>query len=115
MLEINRSLVVVKPKEPFLKWAQSLEEPDSEWTLEEFAEDASAYLIPELWEPGDEREMLKLIYEALFVEQLRDWYTDEASWPQERSLEMFLEWFEVEFHSLVFDLVGEPIGLSIGG
>jgi hypothetical protein len=30
-------------------------------------------------------------------------------WPQDRDLKMFLEWFDVEFHSLIFDLDPTPL------
>lgn len=39
--------------------------------------------------------------------QLRAWYTDEDLWPTLRDAEVFLEWFDLEFHSLVFDLDDE--------
>ena len=40
----------------------------------------------------------------VFDEELRSWYTDEDLWPAVRNAEIFLEWFEIEFHSAVFDL-----------
>ena len=41
--------------------------------------------------------------------KLDGWWTDEAAWLQPRDLKMFLNWFRVEFHSLVFDVCDEPI------
>jgi hypothetical protein len=108
MSEINRSLVILKPKRPFLDWARALDEDDKDLTLEQLAEDSTAYLIPELWQDADEETFLKSSYDILFEEQLEGW-TDEADWPQQRDLKMFLDWFEVEFHSLVFDLCEGPI------
>jgi hypothetical protein len=36
--------------------------------------------------------------------------TDEASWPKNRTLEMFREWFEVQMSSIVEDLfLGEAL------
>lgn len=49
MSEINRSLVILKPKQPFLDWTRTLEDEDKDLTLEQLAEDSIAYLIPELW------------------------------------------------------------------
>lgn len=109
MSEINRSLVILKPKQPFLDWARTLDDEDKNLTLEQLAEDSTAYLIPELWQDSDQQELLESYYDVLFEEQLAGWWTDEADWPQKRDLKKFLAWFEVEFHSLVFDLCEEPI------
>ena len=111
MSEINRSLIILRPKQPFLDWAQSLDDESKDLTLESLNEDSTAYLIPEIWQDSDQEEFLRTCYEILFEEQLEGWWTDEAAWPKQRDLKMFLEWFEVEFHSLVFDLCDEPIGI----
>lgn len=108
MSEINRSLVILKPKQPFLDRTRTLDDEDKDLTLKQLAEDSTAYLIPELWQDSDQQELLESCYDVLFEEQLARW-TDEADWPQKRDLKMFLDWFEVEFHSLVFDLCNEPL------
>jgi len=36
-------------------------------------------------------------------------YTDESVWPQGRTFEMFMEWFEIETHSMFVDLSDEPL------
>lgn len=115
MSEINRSLVILKPKQPFLDWARTLDDEDKNLTLEQMAEDSTAYLIPEIWQDSDQQLLLESYYDVLFEEQLESWWTDEAYWPKKRSLKMFLDWFEVEFHSLVFDLCDEPICIYENG
>ena len=109
MSEINRSLIILKAKQPFLDWARTLDDEREELTLAELAEDSTVYLVPEIWRDSDQQAMLGTCYDILFEEQLAAWWTDEAAWPQPRDLKMFLAWFEVEFHSLVFDLCDEPI------
>lgn len=109
MSEINRSLILLKPKQPFLDWAHSLDKESNKFTLQELAHDSIAYLIPELWEDADQDEFFKSSCELFWEEQLAGWWTDEADWPKQRDFQMFLEWFDVEFHSLVFDLCDEPI------
>jgi hypothetical protein len=108
MYDIDRSLLVVKPKKPFFDWVQAVSY-DEDLTLEDVREDASAYLIPELESPDEEAEILKKCYEDIFGSQLSSWYIDPQVWPQQRDFKMFLEWFDIEFHSLVFDLLNEPI------
>ena len=47
---------------------------------------------------------------------LVDWYTDESLWPKKRSLKMFREWFDIQYHSMVWDLaVREPLELEDWG
>ncbi len=50
--------------------------------------------------------MLDRHYAAIFEEELGAWHRVEADWPTRRDLRTFLAWFEVDVHSLVFDLVG---------
>ena len=109
MSEINRSLVIVKPKQPFLDWTRTLDDEVQDLSLAELRQDSAVYLIPELWQDSDEKELLESHYDLLFEEQLAAWWSDEADWPERRNLKMFLDWFEVEFHSLVFDLCDGPI------
>ena len=114
MSEINRSLIILKTKQPFLDWARSLDDESKDLTLESLNEESTAYLIPEILEDSDQEEFLKTGYDILFAEKLAGWWTDEAVWPQPRDLKMFLNWFEIEFHSLVFDLCDEPIRIVEG-
>ena len=105
MSEIDRSLIILRFKQPFLDWARSLDDESKDLTLDSLNEDSTAYLVPEIGQDSDQEEFLKTCYDIIFEEQLEGWWTDEAAWPQPRDLKMFLEWFEVEFHSLVFDLL----------
>jgi hypothetical protein len=108
MFDIDRSLMVVRPKQAFFDWVQSVNyEPNL--TLARVRDDPSAYLIPELMEDSEEATILEWCYEGVFEAELEAWYTDTELWPRERNLKMFLEWFEVEFHSLVCDLLDTPI------
>jgi hypothetical protein len=104
MFEVNRTVLVVKPKQPFLAWAHSLDDESKDLTLERLREDCTAYLVPEIQYDSEQRHMLEWCFELLFEEELEGWHTEPKDWPQNRDLKMFLEWFEVEFHSLVFDL-----------
>jgi hypothetical protein len=54
---LNRSLVIVRAKEPFRGWLLSL--PDScEETIEEINEDSSVYLLPEFEDDKQRDTML---------------------------------------------------------
>lgn len=109
MFEINRSSIVIKPRQPFLDWARSYDDASKELTLDNLRDDTSVYLIPELWDNTDSNLVLEWCYKVVFEAELASWYTDEAAWPRARDLKMFLEWFDVEFHSMCFDLCDEEI------
>jgi len=97
--------MVVKPKQPFLDWLNSLDIDDEmSLTLEELQNDSTAYLVPEYQTPEDQAEIVVWSHNYVFEEELMGWYTSEEEWPPTRDLDTFLEWFEVEFHSMVIDL-----------
>lgn len=107
MPEINRSLLVVKPKQPYLDWVHTL--IDERFTLDDVRDDSTAYLIPEV-ELIDERAVIiECCYDFIFEVELASWHPHQADWPEQRDLKTFLEWFDLEFHSLVLDMGRTPI------
>ena len=52
---------------------------------------------------------LEQCYQYLFEEVLEQWYVDEALWPQDRTLELFKAWCDVEIHGVIIDLVDHPL------
>ena len=103
---VNRGMVIVKAKEPFRDWVNSLE-ADSDISLEEINEDCTAYLIKEFEDEGQRDRALKKAYDAIFTEQLYEWCRDEDMWPKKRTLAVFKKWFDLEFHSVVADTVDD--------
>ena len=109
MYEIDRAVLIVKPRQPYLDWARSVNRECEMFTLEQLRCDCSSYLVPQIWQDSDAEEIVEECYEVIFEEQLEAWDTDESHWPQERDLETFRQWFDCEWHSLVFDLCAPPI------
>ncbi len=72
MSEINRSLIILKPKQPFLDWARNLDDESKDLTLAELYEDSTAYLVPEIWQDTDQQELLKTCYAFSSKSNLRD-------------------------------------------
>jgi hypothetical protein len=106
---INRSVLVLRAKEPFRYWILSLPEPPENLTLQEINDDNTVYLIPEYEDEGDIEKFLSKKYKDIFEELLEDWCRDENYWPKSRNRTVFNKWFDVEFHSLAIDLVGGEI------
>jgi hypothetical protein len=109
MNSINRAAVVIKPKQPFVDWLNSIHGEKSDYTLEKMPKEHTTYLIPEFFGPNESLAYIKKTYSEIFGLELFAWYTPEELWPKKRNWEMFQEWFSVEINSEVFDLVDGEI------
>ena len=52
MQSINRTAAIIRPRQPFVDWLNSLPDDDHDYTLEELSTDNLTFLIPE----ADSRE-----------------------------------------------------------
>lgn len=103
---INRSLVMLIPQPPFWDWYEKIAE---EGLKDYRAEDFNSYLLEDdmaLWE---EEMVLEEVWDFLFGMELLEYCPDEDLWPADRSYELFREWFDVKFSSMVLDLVPGPV------
>lgn len=92
-----------------MDWANEL--PDAEWksSLDDFKTDCFALLITEYNTDEGAKRYIDNIYEDIFDELLFGLCTEESWSPQDRTNEMFWQWFEVELHSIVMDSSNKPI------
>jgi len=102
---VNRTLVLIKPKKPFIDWAKYVDNENelSDELIEETFSEYSAYLMKDV---DDEDELEKIIrkqYSKIFENELAGWSQDESEWPQKRSYEVFKEWFEIISSLTIFD------------
>jgi hypothetical protein len=103
MFQINRSVAIIKPKQPFVDWANSIADEDEQYSIHSFNADCSVILLPEYDSDEDAEAFIKDIFQDVFEIELSSWIVVEEMWPKNRTYKMFLEWFDVEFHSMVFD------------
>ena len=75
---LNRSAIVVKPRQPFLDWIHTADPTSRNLSLRELAQEPTIYLIPECDTEEDVRGVLQDLCEEIFAEQLAGWFTDEA-------------------------------------
>jgi hypothetical protein len=106
---LNRSAVVVKPRQAFLDWLHRVDPTSGNITLSELEQDPTIYLIPECDTEADVRKALRKLCGSIFVEQLAAWWTDEATWPKDRGSAVFRRWFDWQYHSMLIDLCDEPL------
>ena len=104
MFQIDRSVAIIKPKQPFVDWANSFPDAgDDQYTIQDFSSDCSVILLPEADSDEHSKSLLRKIFKDVFELELSSWMKDDDTWPEDITYEMFLEWFDVEFHSMVFD------------
>lgn len=109
MFEVNRSAIVVIPKQPLLDWLNLVDPGDFELTLADIQREPAVYLIPEVESDEDLHRYLKRIAKGIFEQQLDDWITDDTLWPADRRFEVFTHWFAVSYHSMVYDCSKKPL------
>ena len=108
---VEKSIVVLKPKQPFLEWI-NMNLATSTETLLDLASiriDCNSYMIPEINEIEDGIAFVDEYFESLFQMELASWSEDQNMWPKELTLKMFWEWFDVEFHSMLIDSLDEDL------
>lgn len=98
---LNRGVLIVRPKQPYLDWAAGLDDSD---LVPDPNDEKTAYLIPSFESDEEARKIVEEVYSEVFERELHAWHTDETAWPQNRDFKMFQAWFEIELHSVVEDL-----------
>ena len=102
---VERSVAIIKPKEPFLNWVnKTFQDMPQELTLEGIRIDCNSYLIPEVAEIEDGINFVDEKFADLFAMEFASWTEDEDLWPKEFSLKMFWAWFDVEVYPTAIDL-----------
>ena len=108
MYIINRSAIIVKLKQPYIDWTNSLDASDV-YSSEQINKENHIYLIEE-YESDKELEIIIMdFYSEIFKIELSSWVTDETLWPVNRDYKTFKQWFDIEPHSTVFDMIDEDI------
>jgi hypothetical protein len=105
---LNRSLLTVRPRRPFLDWYLSQDDAE-DVTLEDLREEPTGYLLSEYELEEDRDAVLQHFWDLVFEHELMAWVDNEKAWPRERTFPMFRDWFDVELSSLVIDIVDAPL------
>ena len=73
-------------------------------TLEKGRRDPSVFLADDLENEPEPEGIVKKYYKMIFEYELHEWMTPEETWPRNRELRTFLEWFDVDICTMVIDL-----------
>ena len=109
---INRNLILLLPKPPALDWIVSVDtSPSGHLTLDRLRQEQDAFLVLEgkVQTVEEAQRWIERRWSEHFIEFLDSWFTDEGLWPKRRTRAMFREWFDVQFHSMVWDMSDDPI------
>ena len=96
--------MALKRCKPFYDWLKQADEKARSSETHTFEGDHSTYLLPGFDTPKDFREYLQKNYLEFFKNELAEWHEPEF-WPEEITWELFCNFFEVEYHSQVYDVV----------
>ena len=103
---IDRNAIIVRPKEPFYDWLNSVFPEDKPTSSKD---ENNIYLVREMDNNEAVLKWVRKNYEKIFINELNDWYTDEEGWPDNRTYKMFVEWFDIEICSMILDLEDFPV------
>jgi len=110
---LNRAAFAVLPKQPFVDWANSLEQDDEglneQLSLAEHREEGTVYLIDEVEEQADFDSALAAHWGTIFENELAAWDEFGDQWPQDRNQQMFDDWFEVQPQVMAIDLAASTL------
>lgn len=109
MREINRSAIILIPKQPFLDWLNAVDPSSIEVSLSDLAEEPDVFLVPECESDAEFDRTLRKFFPTIFETLLEGWWTDRGTWPKNRTFARYGSWFEIHHHSLVLDLSEEPL------
>jgi hypothetical protein len=100
---IDRALVIVRPRQPYVDWANKLPDASFKISLKELRKEGHVFLIDTYETLEEAQEIIEDIWEDIFDHCLFAWCTEAKWWPQKRSFKIFQEWFDLEFHDTVID------------
>ena len=106
---INRSAIVVRPRQPFLNWLQRVDPTSAYLALDDLRRQPTIYLLPECDSKEQALEFLREISREIFEEQLNGWHRVASVWPSGRDLATIRIWFEIGFHTTIVDLCDDPV------
>ena len=104
MKMINRAAIIAIPKQPYIDWANALDDDGPRMNVEEHHGEDTVYLVDDVGDDEDTSEVVRRYYSVIFEQELADWHTFESAWPGNRDFQTFTEWFHIQVNSVVLDL-----------
>lgn len=109
MKTVNRLLAVLKPKQPYADWINSLPGNSPQMTIEELNEDLTSYLIPVYDTNEEARSFIHNISKRILEVECGSWDASGDYWPKNLNKKLLKEFFDIEICSEVIDTMSGPI------
>lgn len=106
---INRGVIVIKARQPFVDWLNKLPDTSTPYTLDDLREDCTVLLIPDFPSLEEMEAFINPLKPDLFEEELLNYSDDPLLWPDDLTARRFDTWFDLENHSMVYDAAAAPI------
>ena len=98
---VNRGYIIVRPTAQFWSW-------DNPYTEEELRVEEGDPIEPNIYlieeDFFDVEPLIEQNFKKIFKTELSMVNEDEGSWPEKLTVELFLNWFDLEFGATVIDL-----------
>ncbi len=113
MKVINRSAFTIRRLQPYLDWTSRTPPEHADIALMDLARISAVYLLPQLEDPSQSDAVVADQLAAIFAAELCWWNTDRTLWPESRGLDVFREWFQLDYADIVTDLGTTRIGAQL--
>ncbi len=104
---INRSVLLVVPKQPFYDWSDALT-PDLPKSSPSKINEHNSYLLEDELFLDNPKKELRNYWKTIFYNELFGQWTDESAYPK-LSWELFTQWFTFYRSAVVTDLADAPL------
>ena len=108
---INRTALTIIPKQPFIDWANSLDD-GPKLKVNDPNYEPTVYLVDEVSSDTALNRIIRQHYSQIFENELAGWHLIIEDWPQKRDSRTFRKWFEVIVSTVVLDLSQRYINLE---
>ena len=109
---VNRTALTVIPKQPYIQWANSLDDDGPKLDVNDPHYEPTVYLIDEAEGDAALNRALRRYSPRIFENELANWHLLREDWPQKRDLRTFKDWFEVKVSTVVLDLSKRSLALE---
>ncbi len=112
---LNRASVSLKPKKLLIDWLREIDRSigaETNSLFDPLNENGDIFLIPGEDTIESREDAVKWVekrWSDFFEFELGKWIIDDQLWPKNRTLKLFKDWFDIEYHSMVWDLGNEPL------
>lgn len=104
MFEVDRIVAIVRPTDRMLAWLKKQPNALDNMVIQNLQKDCTALMIPFFDGPKQAKAYIEQISQGIIESELESWGVPKSHWPKDLSLEIFYKFFDIEFHSMVYDL-----------